>query len=130
MYTIEKTDYGYRLTFADAIAAPEMRAWLEESRIALATHDGPFCVLVDMRRLKPLDNDAKAIMVKGQHTYRKEGMRRSVVVVEHAALLTQFRLLARSSGIHVWEHYINASETPDWEEKAMGWLVDGILPRT
>ena len=128
MYGIDKTEYGFRLTFAGEMGPPQMRAWLEESRRVLAATEGSFSVLVDMRRLEPLGNDAKALMVKGQHLYRKQGMQRSAVVVERSTQITQFRLLARSSGIHAWEHYINAAETSDWETQALAWVRDGIAP--
>lgn len=124
MYSIARTDFGYRLVFDGFIKPEEMEAWRKESETALQGQAGSFGVYVDMRGLKPLSDQAQATMVKGQQAYRAKGMQRSVVVVANAVTAIQFRRLARESGIAQWERYISP-ETPEWERVALDWVVNG-----
>ncbi|HNT35800.1 MAG TPA: hypothetical protein PKH07_12490 [bacterium] len=122
MYKIEKTGYGFRLTFAGAIPAEEMTKWVEESKTALAGRSGGFQLLVDMRELKPLAPDAQQTMLQGQQLYKQAGMGRSAVILSSSILTMQFVRLAKESGIYQWERYLDASKNPNWEAQALAWL--------
>ena len=74
MYKIESKHYGIQLTFADVIGKPELEKGLAESQQKLKVVAKPFGVLIDMRKLKPLDPDAKQVMEKGQMVYKSSGM--------------------------------------------------------
>ena len=125
MYIIEKKIFGYKLTFEGFMLAEEMRAWVEESREVLKTAPASFGVFVDMRSLKPLPADAQAYMQEGQKLYRARGMARSVVIVDNAVTKIQFKRIARETGIYEWERYIDASDTPGWEQAGIDWVQDG-----
>jgi len=128
MYSIEKKDFGYRLTFGDVIEAAEMKAWLDESKVVLQTSPESFGVFVDMRTLVPLRRDAQPFMQEGQKLYRKSGMVRSVVILDNAATTLQFRRIARETEIAEWERYIDAGAVEDWEAAGLAWVKDGIEP--
>ena len=129
MYRIERRESGYLLTFGGVINAAEMRRWYRDSRRALAAeNDSAFGVIVDMRTLAPLEQDAQAIMIDGQSLYRKSGMERSAVILSKAMVTVQFKRLAKQSGIYDWERYIDASTTPKWAEKAINWVKFGVDP--
>ena len=128
MYSIEKKNYGYRLTFGDVIDAAEMKAWLDESKVVLQTSAESFGVFVDMRTLVPLRRDAQPYMQEGQKLYRRSGMSRSVVILDNAATTMQFRRIARETGIYEWERYIDASAVENWEAVGLAWIEDEIEP--
>ena len=128
MYSIEKRDFGYRLTFGEVIDAAEMREWLDESKVVLQTSPDSFGVFVDMRTLVPLRREAQPYMQEGQKLYRKCGMARSVVILDNAATTMQFRRIARETGIADWERYIDAGTEEDWESVGLAWVKDGREP--
>ncbi len=72
MYKIEKKPYGYKLTFGDMIKADEMKKWVDESKTALQTAPKEFGILIDMRTIKPLLNDAQVHMQEGQKLYKNK----------------------------------------------------------
>ena len=128
MYKIETKPFGIQLTFADVIGKPELEKWLAESQQKLKTVPKPFGVLIDMRKLKPLDPDAKQVMEKGQMLYKSSGMQRSCVIVESAMLALQFEQIAKQSGIYAFERYVASTDHPDWEQRAVNWIKNGVDP--
>ncbi|MFD1562054.1 hypothetical protein ACFR99_00500 [Haloarchaeobius amylolyticus] len=128
MYTIERTEFGFQITFAGKIDEEELHEWIDDSRAALRDSPDEFGVLVDMRDLKLLSDDEQQLMRDGQQHYQDAGMVRSSVILDSAILTLQFRRLAQESGIYDWERYINAETTDDWHQQAVDWLVDGIDP--
>ncbi|SDC84045.1 hypothetical protein [Natrinema hispanicum] len=128
MYTIERTDFGFQITFAGKMDEAELHEWINDSRAALQDSPDEFGVLVDMRDLKLLNDDEQQLMRDGQQHYQDAGMVRSSVILDSAILTLQFRRLAKESGIYDWERYINAGTTDDWYQQAVDWLVDEIDP--
>ncbi|MCP4896879.1 MAG: hypothetical protein GY906_07875 [bacterium] len=128
MYAINVREYGFELTFEGFIKAEEMEAWLIESQTVLMHAPEKFGVLIDMRTLKPLPDDAQAHVHTGQKHYRKKGMDRSAVVVAHPVTKMQFQRIARETGIYEWERYFDASSQDDWEQAAMNWILDQVDP--
>lgn len=128
MYKIEKTELGFHLTFGGSITKVELERWYEESKGALRTIPIPFGVIIDMRTLNPLPEDAQSVMVRGQAMYRKSGMLRSCVILKDAITVIQFRRLAKKSGIYAHERYLDVATYPDWEQHAIDWVVRAIDP--
>lgn len=128
MYSIERQPYGFRLVLGEFIKKEEMSAWVNDSRKALAQAPKGFGVLVDMRTLKPLTPDSKAVMEDGQKLYKGAGMLRSVVILDSALLTMQFKNIAKETGIYQWERYLSTATHPDWEELALAWLTQGTDP--
>lgn len=128
MFKIEQHPYGFFLTFGGFVPAGEMATWVAESRKALARAPKSFGVMVDMRTLKPLTPEAKAVMEDGQKLYKAAGMARSAVIVESALIAMQFKNIAKDTGIYQWERYLSAGSHPDWEHLALDWIERGIDP--
>ncbi len=55
-------------------------------------------------------------------------MVRSVVIVDSALTKMQFQRIAKQTGIHAWERYIDASSITDWEKVGIDWINKGIDP--
>ena len=128
MYKIERKTTGYLLTFEGFVDRAEMDRWHTDSQTALtAERESAFCVIVDMRNLKPLPPDAQARMVEGQQLYKKRGMNRSSVIVNSSVTASQFRRLAKDSGIYQWERYFDGS-VAGVMQKAIAWGRDAQDP--
>ena len=128
MHKIEKTVYGFKLTFGGFIKVDEMKTWLEKSKKELEISRGKYHVFVDMRALKALPEDSQKVMNEGQILFKENGMIRSVVIVEKMVVKLQFRAIAQESGIYEWERYIDAGSERDWEMKGMNWLLKAVDP--
>ena len=128
MYSIEKTGYGFRLTFSGHITAQKMAEWLNESKELLEETAPGFGVFVDMRTQKPLPDEAHKGALEGQRLYKSKGMSRSVVIVNSHLLTLQLKQFAKKTGIYEWERYIDASADPDWEKLGLDWLEHAIDP--
>jgi hypothetical protein len=128
MYKIEKKDYGVKLTFGGFIQQDEMAQWVAESEKFLLSAPSKFGVFVDMRELKPLSKDAQIEMEKGQIAYKSKGMERSVVILDNPITTMQFKRIAKETGIHEWERYIDTSVNPGWEKAGIDWIVHAINP--
>ena len=63
-----------------------------------------------------------------QKLFKAKGMQRSVVILSSAAIVMQFKRMAKETGIYEWERYIDASKHPDYEKPAVDWLTKGIDP--
>jgi len=128
MYIIEKKDYGYRLLFSGFIEEDEMKEWMNESEKVLTYQKSKFSTFVDMRELKSLPSESKIVMEKGQKLFREKGMERSVVILNSAITASQFKRIAKSSGIYKWERYINANSDENSEKTGKDWIITGIDP--
>jgi len=128
VYAIEKQPFGFKLVFKGRISASEMQRWVDESRAALSSAPASFGLFMDMRDLQPLPPESQRVMLEGQRLYQRCGMRRSVVIIQTPSTCMQFTRLAQESGIHYWERYISAENTPDWEAKGWAWIQNAVDP--
>ena len=128
MYEIEEREFGYELTFGGNMDTTELAEWRSESERTLASSPSSFGVLVDMRDLNPLTEEAQGEMTDGQHDYRSHGMERSAVLVESAVTKMQFERLAKESGIYEWERYVDCEAWDDPRAAARKWIDEGIEP--
>ena len=128
MYSIQKTSYGYKLSFSGFINADEMAKWVSDSKSKLTSQTGKFGVFVDLRELKPLPPDAQNHMQEGQKLFKDKGMERSVVILKDTLTTMQFKRIAKETGIYNWERYIDTSKIDNWEKVGLDWISKGIDP--
>lgn len=128
MYSIDKTVYGFKLTFGGFIQASEMQKWYDDMSAKLPKTASKFGIVVDMRTLKPLPPDAQGMLVKGQQACKRSGMERSCVVLDNTTTTVQFKRLGKESGIYAFERYLDASTNAGWEQAAVKWVTNGIDP--
>jgi hypothetical protein len=128
MYDIEETSFGFELTFGGRMDRDELLDWRADSEAVVADGPDSFGVLVNMRDLATLDDDAQAVMVDTQHDYREWGMERSAVLLDSATTKLQFQRLARESGIDEWERYVDDESFDDPRAVALDWVNDGVEP--
>lgn len=119
MYKIEKTDYGFHLTFSGRIEAAEMLKWDQESELMFRSFKKQdFVVLIDMTQLQMLPQDSKTILIDGQKLYRDKGMQKSAVLAPNLLVKSQMTNTARESGILDTERYFLNSDL----KSALQWL--------
>lgn len=129
MWNISRQSFGFVLTFSGILQQDDLRQWQNQVRQELkAPPPGTWGVVVDMRTLSPLSEEAQKLMVDGQQLFLKAGMKRSAVALNDAVVTMQFRRLARQSGIDAWERYVNAAATPNWQSVAKRWIVEAVEP--
>jgi hypothetical protein len=128
MYTIDKTDFGYKLVLGGMVDEEEMSRWLEDMKTAAPQNKRDFNVFVDMRTLKPLSKDAQIYIHEAQKLFKSKGMVRSVVILDNPVTTIQFKRIAQETGIYEWERYIDSSHDPDWEQSGMDWLLHAVDP--
>lgn len=128
MYSIEKTDFGFKLTFSGQVSLGELQQWADESSIMLRTQSAGFGVLVDMRELQPLEREERKCIEETQKMYKASGMERSAVILKSMVIGELFKNLAKKSGIYEWERYIISEICPDWEQVAIDWLEKALDP--
>ena len=128
MYSIEKVDFGFKITFDGFIRAEEMKQWRDESEEVLRNSPDQFGVFADMRKMKTLPQESQGSMHEGQKLYVAAGLVRSVVIVENAIVHIQFKRIAKETGVYKWERYIDASADENWESKGILWITKGIDP--
>jgi len=85
-------------------------------------------VLVDVRELKPLPDDAQSVMVQTQAKIKAAGLVRSCVILNRKILTMQFERLAKESEIFSFQRYVDASANADYEGIALEWITKGTGP--
>lgn len=129
MWNISRQSFGFVLTFKGSIELEEMSQWVAAAQRELSSPlPAGWGVIVDMRELLPLRQDAQAKLIEGQKLFKQKGMTRSSVALNDAVTTMQFRRLARTSGIDAWERYIDTSAIAQWQTAAKQWVVAAIEP--
>jgi hypothetical protein len=123
------TEYGFRAHGPGYITPAEARAWFEDLKTRVLALEGkPFGMLVDSRTQKANPPETQEIIKEAMVWLRGHGMERSVVVLDSTVALIQILRLAKASGVYAYERYLDALKDPDWEAKAVDWIVRAIDP--
>ena len=127
MYRIDETDYGFKLTFGDAIDHDAMTRWYTAVMSVMNSQTGSFAMMIDLRKLKPLSAEFEEQIQKLKDNARRKGLVRSVVILGDALTLMRLRREAKRSNYR-FERYINANFEPNWEQIGRDWLLDEVDP--
>ena len=123
------TDYGFRVHGPGYITPAEARAWFEDLKTRVLAREGkPFGLLVDSRTQKANPPDTQELIKESMVWLRGHGMERSVVVLDSTVALIQILRLAKATGVYAYERYLDALKDPDWEAKALDWIIRSIDP--
>jgi len=85
MYHVQQRDFGYILTLTGVVQASDLKGWYEASHDHLQGRTGPFGVLVDAQRCRPLSKVARFWMLRGQQACEDAGLARAAVLVDSRA---------------------------------------------
>ena len=72
--------------------------------------------------------ESQQLISQGQMKGRVAGVARSVLILDDPMNTTQFRRIAKETGIDGNERYIDASTVPDWKKVGMDWIINGVEP--
>ena len=124
MYSIEETDYGFKLEFGGMMTTEEMSKWKDESFKKLkASKKTVFGCVIDMHTLKPLQPETKSVLEAGQKLYAEKGMKHSAVLVPTKLIAMQMRNTAAASGIASGEKYFDLEDS-NAEKNAIAWAKE------
>jgi hypothetical protein len=127
VHTLEKTDYGVRLTWTGFSTLEELQRFYTTSKQLLPSLKRPWGNLINMVDAKPFPPESADLLREAQAYYRTMGMERSVVIVNSPTVAMQLRRVAKESGIFDFERYVDISKHPnDWETRAVEWLRSGV----
>ena len=130
MYRIDETDYGFKLTFGDAIDQEAMTRWYMAVLSVINGQKGSFAMMIDLRKLKRLSAEVEEHIQKAKDNARRKGMVRSVVILGDALTMMRLRRNAKRNKNYRFERYINANIEPNWEQVGREWLLNQVDPDT
>lgn len=126
-----RTDYGFRVTAPGFITAAEAQAWFDDLKTKVQVKNGrAFGLMVDIRGQKANPPETQEIINQAMQWLKKNGMQRSVVVMDSAVARLQIMRIAKQVGMYAYERYIDASRDAEWENKAVGWITNATDPDT
>ena len=128
MCRTERTSYGFKIRFEGYIEKDELKSWAKEAATILKEQKPGFGVLHDMRGMAPLPVDAGEFMKRNQALAKDAGLSRSAQILDDPITKMQFKRLARDIELFHDMRQIDASRTPNWEQVAINWIVDGVEP--
>ena len=126
MYAIGFLYCGFQFILAGQVTAQEMQAWMNDVQRHLLSSPKDFGLLLDLRTLAPLSPAATTTLATGIQLCQQRGLRRTAVIVLKRATKLELARLAKESGIDQWERYLSADDTPDWRERGLAWIDQGI----
>jgi len=130
MYKIEKKHYGLYVTMQSLYSADEMKTYLQEKDRMLAQFDGPFSIIVDLRSAIPPDKRDEQLLEENHAHLREHGLQRMAIVVDSPVVQMQAKQILSNAGIRDRTRIINAAKFPDWEERALNWVLYAIEPES
>lgn len=128
MYTIEKTDYGLHVIMGGVYGDQEIRQYIIEKERLLATHEGPYSLLIDLRMAMPPSPEDAKLLAGSQRRLQLGNLQRMAIVVASPVITGSAKQVGFLSGADDSTRIILASRTPHWMEQALGWILKGIEP--
>lgn len=128
MPQVEETSFGYEIAFESTVDRDTARQILDELRRTVRPREGGFGVLVDLRATRSFTAEAQELVKQTILICREAGMGRNAVVTHSVIAGLQARRMVKETGIAPALRYIDATLHPDWHERALAWLIDGVEP--
>ncbi len=133
MYHIEKTAYGIRINLnlnkAGLITGEEANRLYEELSRTLERLRRPIGYLIDMRNLKKMKSeDLQKLYQFKQNLVDRGIVKRTAYVMNNAVTMLQMKRISRDIGLLKYERFLDANMLKNWEEVALGWLINAQDP--
>jgi len=128
VHKIEAAPYGFKVTVLGVIDGEE----IEEIRLRLleilSDHDRAFSLMVDMREVVTLSTEVSKLIEELHRACRRMSMERAVAVVRSPVIRGQISQISFNIAASNTDRVIDASKVPEWEERAIAWVADGVEP--
>lgn len=128
MYTIKKTDYGLHVVMGGVYAEQEIRQYIIEKEKILATFEGPYSLLIDLRTAMPPSSEDSKLLQESHKRLLEGNLLRMAIVVASPVMTVNAKQVRFLSGIEKCTRIILSTKMPDWKEAALGWILEGIEP--
>ena len=130
MYNIEKTYYGFYITFKGRMSEAEAMQFVEEVENILPTLDKPWSSIIDLRTWVPAKPTVLKSLWQAEQLSKNHGLQRRAIIAHSPVVKGQASQLSFASETHDLERFIDASKIENWEEQAIGWAAHGVEPTT
>jgi hypothetical protein len=127
MYTIESTDYGFKLAVRGKVDRDIAEQIRFELLRALAMHNRPFCLFVDLREMIPIGPETIGTVVEIHDSCHELSLIRAALVVSSPVVRGQMEQISFDGDSIHRDRFFDALNDPDWESKAINW-VTGVAP--
>ncbi len=126
MYSINDTDYGFRITASGEFASHEVEQIQMELFDRIEKRGTPFSLVVDIRRHIPLNESVLREMESLHRETAKKGLVRAAIIIDSPIIKGQAVQIGHSSHTISKDRFIDAAKYCDWEERAIAWARDGV----
>lgn len=128
MQKIEKTDFGFRIINTGQLNLTDAEAFKFMVLEALSSHSSSFSLIVDLRGLIPLEPKVIEVVKEIMKTRTRMSLVRAAIIVSSPVIKAQHRQMSFDTRTTQFDRTIDASKYPDWEERALAWVRDGVEP--
>jgi hypothetical protein len=128
MYRIEKTDYGFYITFSGRMSEAEAVQFKEEVENMLPSLAQSWSSIIDLRTWIPAEPKVLMFLEQVERFSRDHGLKRRAIIAHSPVIKSQASQLSFVSETNDLERFIDASKVENWEELAVGWAAHGVEP--
>ena len=128
MYIIEKTYFGFHITFEGQMSEAEAAQFKAEVENIVPSLKQPFSTIIDLRTWIPAEPRVLTLLQQAEQLSKNHGLQRRAIIVHSPVIKGQAVQLSFTSETNELERCINASNVEDWEKQAIAWAVHGVEP--
>jgi hypothetical protein len=133
MYNISKTAYGIRINLnlnkEGLITGEEATRLYEELNRTLERLRRPIGYFIDMRNLRKMKSeDLQTLYQFKQNLVDRGIVKRTAYIMNNAVSMLQMKRISRDIGLLKYERFIDVNMVENWEEVALGWLINAQDP--
>lgn len=133
MYEIDRTAYGIRVSLNFEKEEIMNSAYADKFFLDLTTFlerlKKPIGYFFDFRNLKKLQPpEMQKLLEFKQQLVERGVIKRSVYIMNNPVSMLQMKRISKDLGLLKYERFIDINMHEDWEEKALGWLINSQDP--
>ncbi|MCB1144087.1 MAG: methyl-accepting chemotaxis protein [Leptospiraceae bacterium] len=129
MYTIELTNFGFRIILSGSLTPDELDRWISDSEARVKENTlQNFHVFLDLKEISNLDESLIKHIERFQRVFRSKGMIRSAIIVNSFQNKKILQKIFKKSQFAKFNRIIDSNKNPYWEEGALNWLIREIDP--
>jgi hypothetical protein len=128
MYKIEKTYYGFYITFSGIMNDAEAAQFKAEVEGILPSLRKSWSSVIDLQNWIPAEPKIQKLLSQVERLSKNHGLQRRAIILRSPVINAQVTRLSFKSKTNEIERRINASKVENWKEQAIAWAVHGAEP--